>query len=136
MMYSPRLLRRFGPVRLLVVALGLMVVRFSLLAWMPAPGWAVPINILNGPAFVLFWNSAVTMVNKMAPTGMAGTVQGLFNSTTSMAGMVSALLTGVLFDRFGPNGMFLVMAFCVLAAFILFTTANFHAIRKTSSSIF
>jgi PPP family 3-phenylpropionic acid transporter len=130
MMASPWLLRRFGSVRLLVVALILMVVRYSLLSWMPAPEWAVPINALNGPAFVLFWNGAINLANKMAPPGLAGTAQGLLNSVMSLSGMVSALLTGVLFDRLGPNGMFLVMAFCVLAALALFTIANLRLIRR------
>jgi MFS transporter, PPP family, 3-phenylpropionic acid transporter len=132
MMFSPRLLRRFGSERLLLIAFGLMVIRYFLLAWMPTPEWAVPINALNGPAFVLFWNSAVTLANKMAPVGMAGTVQGLLASTMSLAGVVSALMTGMLFDQFGPNGMFLVMAFCVLAAFLLFAAANYRLLRAAA----
>lgn len=130
MMYSPRLLRRFGPERILIIALSLMVVRYFLLSWMPEPWWAIPINIINGPAFVFFWNGAVTLANRMAPQGLAGTVQGMFNSTMNLAGVVSALLTGILFDRLGPNGMFLVMAFCVLAAFLLFAIANFRSIAQ------
>lgn len=121
MRLSPNILRRYGPVRLLIVAFGLMVVRFALLAWMPSPEWAIPIGAVNGPTYVLFWNSAVTLANKLAPAGMAGTAQGLLTSTMSLAGVISALLTGVLFDRFGSSGMFLSMAFFALCAFVLFT---------------
>lgn len=130
MMFSPQLLRRFGPVVLMIVALGLLFVRYLLLSWMPAPEWAIPINVLNGPGFVLFWNSAVTMANKMAPVGMAGTAQGLLSSTMGLAGVISALLTGILFDRLGTSGLFLVMAFFVLSALILFTTGNLSALKK------
>lgn len=132
MWYSPRLLRKYGPERLLIAAFSLNVVRFFLLSWMPSPGWAVPINMINGPAFVLFWNSAVTLANKLAPTGMAGTAQGLLSSTMALAGVVSALLTGVLFDRLGPSGLFLVMAFSVLAALILFSLGNLQVLRKST----
>ena len=131
MMFSPYLLRRFGAARLLLVAFSLNVVRYSLLAWMPSPGWAVPINIIHGPAFVLFWNAAITLANKMAPPGMAGTAQGLLSSTMSLAGVVGALLTGVLFDRLGPHGLFTVMAVIVAVALILFGLGNLDLIRRS-----
>lgn len=129
MIFSPWLLRRFGGVRLMLIALGLTTTRFFLLSWMPSPEWAVPINALNGPGFVLFWNSAILLANKMAPAGMAGTVQGLLSSTLSLASVVSSLMTGVLFDQLGPHGMFLVMALCVLAALALFAVGNLRALR-------
>ena len=120
MVYSGPLLRRFGPVRLLLTGFLLMAIRNFLLGWMPSPGWAVAINLLNGPAYVFYWNSAVTYLNKMATTSTTGTAQGLFNSTISLAGVVSSLLTGYLFDLLGPNGLYTVMAFCCLAALVLF----------------
>lgn len=120
MMYSPFFLRRFGANRLLVAAMVLLFLRYLLIALMPSPEWSVPINALNGPAYVFFWTSAVTLANRMAPPGMAGTVQGLINSTMSVAGMVSSLLTGWLFDLLGPTQLFFVMAAIVVLALILF----------------
>jgi MFS transporter, PPP family, 3-phenylpropionic acid transporter len=120
MLYSGPLLRRFGAVRLLLVGMSIMVVRFFLLGWMPSPEWAIPINMLNGPAFVFFWNSAITYLNKMATAATASTAQGLLNSTMSLAGVVSSLLTGWLFDQLGPNGLYTVMGFCCLGALIVF----------------
>jgi PPP family 3-phenylpropionic acid transporter len=122
--YSGRLLRRFGATRLLIFAMSLMVVRYFLLGWMPAPEWAVAINIINGLAFPIFWTSSVTYAHKLAPPGLAGTAQGLLNSASSLAAVVSSLLAGLLFDSLGPNGIFMVMAFCVLTALILFTVGN------------
>ncbi len=131
MFYSGAFLRRFGPVRLLAAAMALMALRYFLLSQMPAPGWAVAINVLNGPAFVFFWNSAITYANKMAPPHMANTAQGLFSATTSLGGMVSSLLAGWLFDVVGPKGIFLVMSLLVLAALLLFSAGNFF--QKHSS---
>jgi hypothetical protein len=48
------------------------------------------------------------------------TAQGLLNSTTSLAGVVSSLLTGWLFDWLSPNGLYSVMAGCCLAALVIF----------------
>jgi PPP family 3-phenylpropionic acid transporter len=133
MLYSPRLLRRFGPERLLLASMVLMVLRYVLIGFMPSPEWAVPINALNGPAYVFFWNSVVTLVNRMAPSGMAGTAQGLLSSTMSLASMVSALLTGWLFDLLGPTQLFFVMAVIVLAALVLFS-AGLINIRRAASA--
>lgn len=122
MLFSGWFLRRYGPVRLLIVAMLLMISRFILLGIMPVPEWAIAINAINGPAYVFFWNSAVTYANKLAPQSMSGTVQGLLVATTGLAGMLSSLLTGWLFDRLGPNGMFQVMAVVVFAALVLFVS--------------
>lgn len=124
MFFSGRLLRRFGPVRLLLVSFVLMVIRFFLLGWMPSPEWAIAINMLAGPAYAFFWNSAITYLNKMATTATANTAQGLFNSVISLAGMVSALLAGWLFDLIGPNGLYTVMAFCALGALFTFAIGS------------
>lgn len=131
MFYSPHLLRRFGSERLLMIAIVLAVVRFFLLGWMPSPEWAIPINILNGPAFVFFWNSAVTYANKMAPPNLAGTTQGLLSSLTALAGVVSSLLSGWLFDLVGPTNLYIVMGFICLAGLILFVVGN---LRSTSAT--
>jgi PPP family 3-phenylpropionic acid transporter len=120
MAFSGRLIQRFGPVRLLWFALFLQIVRYFLLAQMSAPAWAIAINMLNGPGFVLFWNSAVNLISRMAPPSLVATAQGLFASTVSLASIISNLISGVLFDQLGPSGLFWVMtAFCV-AAFLLY----------------
>jgi len=124
MFFSGALLRRYGSVRLMMVGMGLMMARFFLLGIMPDPSWAVLANLLNGPAFVFFWNSAVNYANQMAPPGMAGTAQGMLASTASLAGVVSSLLSGWLLDQLGPNGIFRVMAVLVLAALLLFAVGR------------
>jgi len=78
------------------------------------------INAINGPGYVLYWTSAVTYASKMAPPSLAATSMAMFNSTISLAGMVSSLVSGALFDLAGPHGVFYVLAAFCLAAFILF----------------
>ena len=124
MFFSGAFLRRYGPVRLMTIAMGLMVVRYFLLSQMPSPVWAVAINVLNGPAFVFFWNSAVTYANKIAPTHMAGTAQGLLSSATGLASVISSLLVGWLFDVLGPRGIFVVLSSLVLVALLVFLSGS------------
>ena len=127
MAYSGSFLRRFGPVRLLLISMILMVIRYFLLGVMPSPYWAVAINILNGPAYVFFWSSAVNYAYQLAPPGLSGTAQGMLNSITSLAAVLSAILTGALFDLLGANKLFIVMGFCSLAALIIFAVGQFRA---------
>jgi MFS transporter, PPP family, 3-phenylpropionic acid transporter len=124
MLYSGAFLRRFGPQRLLIVAMGLMIVRYFLLAWMRVPAWAVAINLINGPTWVFLWNSSVTYANRMAGPSLAGTAQGLLVSTTGLAGVASSLLSGWLLDHLGPSGLFIVMALITIIALVLFTAGT------------
>ncbi len=120
MAFSGWFMKRFGLARLLLVALIFMVVRYAVLGWMPTPTWAVWINLLNGPAYGLFATCAVAYANKLAPPALIVTSQGLLNSIMSLASVVSALLTGIVFDQAGPRGIFMGMAACCLAALVLF----------------
>jgi len=120
MAFSGGLIQRFGPARLIWFALVLQIIRFYLLAQMDDPAWAIAINILNGPGYVLLWNSAINLVSLIAPRGLAATAQSFLNMTISLASIISSLMSGVLFDYLGPNGLFLVLAGFCLAAFLLF----------------
>jgi MFS transporter, PPP family, 3-phenylpropionic acid transporter len=120
MLLSGRLFQRFGAVRLLWFALALQVVRFFLLSRMTNPAWAVAINLLNGPGFVFTWNSILNLISRLAPPSLLATAQGFFSATTGMAGIVSALIGGLLFDQLGPSGLYLVLSITCLASFILF----------------
>jgi MFS transporter, PPP family, 3-phenylpropionic acid transporter len=132
MAYSGWFIRRFGLARLMLAGMSLMVLRYALLGWMPEPGWAVAINAINGPAYAFFGISSVAYARKLAPPSLAITSQGLLNSTISLAGVVSALLTGILFDRIGPNNTFVVMAGSCLAALVLFAAGAYHEHSKNS----
>jgi len=124
MLYSGLFLRRFGTVRLLLFSIALMALRLFLLGVMPAPEWAAGINAINGPAYVLFWTSAVTYNYALAPQSLKATAQGMLNSAISMANVASALLTGWLFDLLGPGQMFIVMGFVTVLALIIFGAGN------------
>jgi len=137
MAFSGWLIKRFGLTRLMVLAMLLMAIRYALLGWMPDPNWAIYINLLNGPAFGLFAPCAVAYAKKLAPPALTATAQGLLNSTASLAGVVSAILTGVLFDQIGPKGIFVGMAICCAAAIALFSVGamRFQSLRAVQEAV-
>jgi len=120
MAYSGALLKRFGPVRLLWTALFLQVLRYFLLSRISNPAWAIAINLLNGPGFVLFMVSILNMISRLSPPSLLATAQGFYASAVSLAGILSALISGLLFDRLGPSGLFLTLSAVCLLAFALF----------------
>jgi len=124
MIYSGFFLRRYGPKRLLIAAMGLIIFRLFLLSWMSVPGWAIAINLINGPAWVFLWNSSVMYANQMGGRNLAGTAQGLLISTTGLAGVVSSLISGWLLDQLGSRGLFLAMAMIAICSFVLFTVGT------------
>jgi PPP family 3-phenylpropionic acid transporter len=128
--FSGALIRRFGLTRLLMVAMILMILRYFLLWQMPSPGWAFFINILNGPAFGLLTVCSVAYAKMLAPPSLIATSQGLLNSTISLAGVVSALVMGILIDQIGAQGIFFVMGLCCVAALLLFGASTLSARAK------
>ena len=120
MFFSGRMMRRMGMRTMLWVSMLFYTLRIGLYGLMPSPVWVIPINLLNGPSYVFFWNSAVNYANQMAPNSLKATAQGLFQATTNMASVVSAILCGWMFDQIGPSGLFRVLAMFCLAAFIIF----------------
>ena len=113
---SGRLMQRFGPVKLLWFAILLQVIRFFLFSRMHDPVWAVAINMINGPGFVLFYNSLLAYISRLAPPSLLATAQGFFAAIASLAAILSSLISGLLLDNLGPSGLFLTLCgICVLA---------------------
>jgi MFS family permease len=102
------------------VALLAYALRMLMYGLMPTPEWAAGINLLGGVSFGLYWISAVTYANELAPDNLKATSQGLLLSVTSLAAVIGALFTGGLFDLVGPHTMFRILAGCCVLALILF----------------
>ena len=120
MIYSNRLLKWIGPVRLMWFAISMQILRYFLLSRMTDPAAAVAINLINGPGFVLFLVSMLNLIARLAPPSLLATAQGFYQAVVSLAGILSSLLSGILFDRIGQPGLFLTLSGMCLAAFILF----------------
>lgn len=100
---SGRIISRYGINRIIAVAFLLMATRAFIYAFMPAPWWVLPVNLLlGGPTFALFWAGAVAEANRLAPPGLGGTAQGALGSV--MFGLGSAagnFFGGIIFERYG-----------------------------------
>ncbi len=132
MFFSGVMMRRMGMQRMLWFSMIFFTLRMGLYSTMLAPAWAIGINLINGPSYVFFWNSSVNYASRLAPESLKATAQGLFQTTTSLASVVSALISGWMFDHLGYGGMFRVLALLCLGAFIIFGVSRSY--RETTTA--
>jgi PPP family 3-phenylpropionic acid transporter len=133
MVNSDRLLRRFGPARLVAASLGFFTLRGLLMANIPSPEWAAGIAMLGGLSFSLFWISSVSYANESAPEHMKNTSQGLLFSVSNLGSMFGSLNAGWLFDSLGFRGLYWVMAAVSGAALVIFLVGSLTLHRRSAS---
>jgi MFS family permease len=106
----PRLSARFGAEPLLVTGGALFAVRGLLAALAPNGIVLVAIAPLEGAAFGLFFVGGVGYVAARAPSGLAGTAQGLFSATTGLATIIGTGAAGMIASWLSIPGLFAVAA--------------------------
>jgi MFS transporter, PPP family, 3-phenylpropionic acid transporter len=113
---GPRLLKRFGPGRSMMLAAVAGVVRWGTAAqtaWFPAMAIVEP---LHGLTFALLHLACMEMIGRVVPVGLAATAQS-FYATIAMGAIsvVVTLASGVLYDRFGAASFWAMAAMCTIA---------------------
>ena len=104
-----------------------------LLSHITDPASAVAINLLNGPGTALFMISILDLISRLAPPGLLATAQGFYNSAIGVAGILASLISGILLDRIGQSGLFLILAGICAASFVLFGLGI--ALRRQSAGL-
>ena len=134
MFFSVALLRRFGAARIIAVSMLLYAVRFLLYGAMTSASWVLFINLGFGCAFAIYWIAAVTYTNELAPDNLKTTSQSLFMSVMSLSNVMGALLSGWLFDRVGPSGMFYSLGCLCVCSLFLFVVGKALLGRRRQAS--
>lgn len=117
---SPRILARVPIDRLLVLSVGLTVVRWAVVAALPASVWWNAVAQLSHAAcFGLFQACSVMLAARFAPPGTAGRSQALLAAAGSgVGGIVGSLVAGALYERIAPTAAFLGGAVFAVAALL------------------
>ena len=120
MLFSATLLRRFSPRLLLGTAYILYIVRLFCFSIIPSVTWVLPLNLLHGVSFGLYWIASIAIANEIAPDSLKGTSQGALMSIGYLASVLGGLLSGWIFDVFGVASLFRIYClFVVVALFLL-----------------
>lgn len=111
MFWGDSLLRRFGSRPLILVGGAGFVLTWVLFAVASQP-WQFPlITPLIGLFFAVSWVALVNYANDSAPPGMRASAQGIANAAMGGVGVAGgAFISGVLWDRYGGEVVFLAAA--------------------------
>jgi len=122
MFFASRLLKRFNPRYLLLLALMVIGARLILYSVSSMPWQILLIQLLHGFTFPIIWVAGVSYAAEVAPEGLSATAQGMFGSTLMGVGAaLGGLLGGLLLQRFEPPGMYLVVGLVLLTGGLLFS---------------
>jgi len=113
-----RFIKRFRAYALVIFSIAMTGLRFLLLAVAPNPIFVLFVQLLNGFNYPLLMVAGVTYADERAPQGFRATAQGLFNAAMGgIGGAIGGFAGGLLFERVGAKGMYLV--FSIFVAFVL-----------------
>jgi PPP family 3-phenylpropionic acid transporter len=107
--YSGAVLRRFGPVNLIIIGAVAALIRWPLMSLDPSLGLMCLLQVLHGATFGATHLGAVTFISRAIPDRFGGTAQGLYSTLSSGVVMGAAMLSaGPLYAAYA-GGAFLVM---------------------------
>jgi PPP family 3-phenylpropionic acid transporter len=123
--FGNRLIERFRPFSLLLLAMLLSGARLVFFVFATTPEFVLFLQFLNGLTFPVLWLAGVAYADEHAPPGMGATAQGMFSATVfGFGAAVGGLTAGLLLEYVGGRGMFLSFGVTVLA--IVAVVALFH----------
>jgi len=129
--YSAALLRRLGPISVLVLAAVAAVVRWSAMAFDPAVSWLFALQALHGLTFGAAHVGAIHVLARFVPEAQAGTAQAVYASATSGILLGGAtLLAGPLYAAWGGRAY---LAMAALAAVGLLAALGLERLPQTAA---
>eukprot|EP00033_Pygsuia_biforma_P000977 GCRY01001119.1.p1 GENE.GCRY01001119.1~~GCRY01001119.1.p1 ORF type:complete len:509 (+),score=95.08 GCRY01001119.1:207-1733(+) len=115
---GPFLLKHLGIKTMIVLSHLFFMVRFSIYLVLQDPWWTLPVELLHGGAFFLFWTVSMHVVPLLAPPGLASTAIGVFQGVYISLGLgVGYLVCGFIVAAAGYRTLFL--SGCIAAALSL-----------------
>jgi len=123
--YSRQLFGKLGVRGALLLAFGLYVIRWLVLAWTRSPLVMMATQLTHGMTYGAFLVGGVAYVDEHTPPGLGATAQSLFVATTfGLGAAAGAAGGGWFYDALGAPGMFLAAAIAVTAALGVFMWAT------------
>lgn len=131
LLFSDRLVKRFGAHALLIIGLGAIATRLILGSALNLPLGLVAVQLLHGFTFPLILVAGVTYANENAPESVKATAQSLFGA--ALMGIGSSLggfLGGWLIDLTGVRNMYFIFGGGLIVALLVFNWMEQRFARK------
>jgi PPP family 3-phenylpropionic acid transporter len=115
-----RVLRRFGPTGLIMVAIAAYALRLFLYAFAPTVPLVLAISVLQSLSYCPFIVGAIAYANELAPDHLKATSQGVLATILSLGSLAGTLLAGWLYDHVARSMMFSFFGVVCLLALVIF----------------
>ncbi|CAO1428232.1 unnamed protein product [Diamesa hyperborea] len=101
------LLKKIGHVNAMSLVLLGFAVRFFCYSLLTNPWWVLPIELLNGVTFGVFYSTMASYASILAPPGTEATIQGLVGAVFEGIGVsMGSLIGGLLMQNIGGSATF------------------------------
>lgn len=132
---SSFLLKKFDPVKLLIISAVFFTIRQFLFLIVETPFQIILMQVTNGLSFALFLTASVYYVDILAPEKLKATAQTLsFAIFSALGGILAGSLGGIIIDNAGLDYLYIsgiIISIINTAVFILFNrfSAKTYALR-------
>jgi PPP family 3-phenylpropionic acid transporter len=124
MRYASEIARRLGGPTTLLLSYGLLGAGYAGFALARAPLVLVPLAVVKGFGFGLYFVSTVRLVDERTPPEWASTIQAALNAGAGgLAPLAASLLGGAIYDLFGPASVFVACAGALGLAMLVMATS-------------
>jgi len=83
--------------------------------------WVLPVQLLHGITFGLYWSTANQFVQQIAPRGLTTSMMGIFSGVNNSGAFIGAVCGGMVYDKFGGDWLFRGIALINLFMGVTFT---------------
>jgi MFS family permease len=113
-------------------AVGLLTLSLLLMWALPSGFWFLVLSIgLFFTAFNYLEATMPSILSRIAPAGVKGSVMGIYSSSQFLGAFTGGLLGGILASNFGEKSIFLVMA--IFSLFWVLAAATMKPLKKSKS---
>lgn len=82
-------MKKVGSAKSMVIVLFSIAIRFLLYSSLTDPWWVLPIEVLNGVTFGLFYANMVTYASSISPPGAEATMQNVVGALFEGGGKIT-----------------------------------------------
>lgn len=120
MHFGDAILRRLGGKKTLLVAYAILMIAFFSFARVRTPLLLLVANMVKGLGFGLFFVGTVIFLDRQVPEKWSSTIQAAMNAGAfGLAPLIASPFGGVIWDRLGPEMVFLACSVIILLAGIV-----------------
>lgn len=126
------IIKKIGHVHCMTTVLLGIGIRYILYSFLTNPWWVLPIELMNGITFGLFYATMASYASIVAPPGTEATTQGLVGAVFEGVGVsLGSLIGGIIYEKYGGWWAFRIFGLASLVCCVVHVIAQ-HLVNRTS----